>query len=300
VRDQAGEESDWLVRSAEDEEALRQQIRKLGHEILAIEPYDFQEWLDRAAGEACKAVEARQRGDKIEFRSALWAELKQYLFFQFHGKCAYCESQCLHVTYGDVEHYRPKRQVSEAPDHPGYWWLAYVPTNLLPCCERCNRHRGKMNHFPVHDNAWARCPESLPEERPLLLHPGHDDPQGHFEWVPPLDPEAPISVVRGISEEGKTSIEIYNLNRGELPTIRGAALLQLQRDLGLAVANGTAGALYQKILSGETAYSAALAAEIESLLEELTGRWSRARSEDRPPSRMPPPIRDARSSAEKR
>ena len=43
------------------------------------------------------------------------------LDLSYNHKCAYCER----VTKADVEHYRPKKKVSEDADHPGYYWLCY-------------------------------------------------------------------------------------------------------------------------------------------------------------------------------
>src|SRR5262245_43420933 len=57
----------------------------------------------------------------------------------FHGKCAYCESSYRAVDSRDVEHFRPKGGVTEAPEHPGYWWLAASWSSLLPSCPPCNQ-----------------------------------------------------------------------------------------------------------------------------------------------------------------
>ena len=70
----------------------------------------------------------------------------------FFGKCAYCESLITNNQPGDVDHYRPKGRVMDANNkpvmittalgenpHPGYYWLAYQFSNLLPSCIDCNR-----------------------------------------------------------------------------------------------------------------------------------------------------------------
>jgi 5-methylcytosine-specific restriction endonuclease McrA len=79
----------------------------------------------------------------------------------FYGKCAYCEAPIRDYQPGDVEHFRPKAGVSDENgqavflfdeegqvqvgadgkpvEHPGYYWLAYEWTNLLPACAKCNQ-----------------------------------------------------------------------------------------------------------------------------------------------------------------
>jgi hypothetical protein len=51
-------------------------------------------------------------------------EVCQWLDRIYNEKCAYCESIYRAVDSRDIEHFRPKAGVTEAPEHPGYWWLA--------------------------------------------------------------------------------------------------------------------------------------------------------------------------------
>jgi len=291
VRDAGGDEFTWLLRCGGDEARMRREVEARGYELLSAEPYDFGEWLARAEREARKAVEIRQRGEACDFRPALWGELKQYLFDLFRGKCAYCEGKVLHVASGDVEHYRPKRKVSEDPAHPGYYWLAYDIGNLLPCCERCNRNRAKMNRFPVRDGAWAHCPEELERERPLLLHPYRDEPREHLEFLPSGARAGtaertglPLSIVRGLTEEGKTSVDVYNLNRGDLPSYRGEAQARLRQDLAAALLGGSTRNLLHRLASGEPEYSSALLAEAKAILDELALEFEEERRQEAVPS----------------
>lgn len=111
----------------------------------------------------------------------------------FRGRCAFCEVDETVNSFGDAEHYRPKRPVEAldavgkmkpikvgAEEHPGYGWLAYDWRNLVPACSKCNTY--KANQFPVagvHCIApTAKKSESTEElntfERPLLLHPYFD------------------------------------------------------------------------------------------------------------------------------
>ena len=50
-----------------------------------------------------------------------------------YGKCMYCESKVLHVSYGDVEHIKPK---SKFPTLEFEW------TNLGFVCSKCNIAKG--------------------------------------------------------------------------------------------------------------------------------------------------------------
>ena len=98
-------------------------------------------------------------------------------------KCAYCETLCK----AEIEHYRPKRGVTEDTSHNGYYWLCYEWSNLVPSCRYCNTEGGKGNQFPIkgtrvkmplfdahlkldkeHIKANANI---LLSEQPYLLHP---------------------------------------------------------------------------------------------------------------------------------
>lgn len=84
-------------------------------------------------------------GDKgFSFAAYKGDDVVNSLQHLFHGKCAYCESRYTSTQPVDVEHYRPKGGVEEAPDHGGYWWLAMKWENLLPSCIDCNRRRKQV------------------------------------------------------------------------------------------------------------------------------------------------------------
>jgi len=128
----------------------------------------WQTWQAKADAATVAAIDAWERGEKVEFKDAIWGELKQWLLDKvFHGKCAYCETRAVRYP-GHAEHFRPKGRVDvrdpgtgrsvpasvEWPDgnvatHPGYFWLAYHWKNLLPACQACNSGRGKQNQFPL-------------------------------------------------------------------------------------------------------------------------------------------------------
>jgi hypothetical protein len=69
-------------------------------------------------------------------------DVKAALRLAQHDKCGFCESKISHIAFGDVEHFRPKSAIRNAPGEalvsPGYFWLAYDWGNLLFACECCN------------------------------------------------------------------------------------------------------------------------------------------------------------------
>lgn len=139
-------------------------------------------------------------------------EVKEALIAAQHGKCAFCESKVCHVSYGDIEHFRPKagykQRVEDKLGRPGYYWLAYEWDNLFFCCQLCNQ-RFKKNHFPLKNgrNRARSHTHSLDAEKPLLIHPLRLDPTAHIEFRH----EHAAALAR--SSEGKTTISIMGLNR---------------------------------------------------------------------------------------
>ncbi|HEX3125774.1 MAG TPA: hypothetical protein VH394_00440 [Thermoanaerobaculia bacterium] len=277
VRDVHGTESTLLKRGT-DEGSVRSGLEARGYTVLGVEPYDFQDWLERAKAETEKAIAAG--GKDYEFRAELWKELKLHLFDLFEGKCAYCEACVQDVAFGEVEHYRPKRQVEECPDHPGYYWLAYDLTNLLPSCQLCNGYPAKMNHFPVRDKAWARRREEMEREKPLLLNPYLHNPREHLRFRPLREnsDRLPLSQVEGRTEEGKTSVEVLRLNRPNLASARALAQQRIRQQLMAAFFTANARAVWQRLFTGQEEFSSAALAEAESLLAELQGEYQDEKS----------------------
>jgi len=142
-------------------------------------------------------------GGQVTDIASNWRDTKDQLLIETHNKCAYCESDITTVSYGDVEHYRPKSV---------YWWLAYVYDNYLASCAICNqRFKGKKFEFlgPVSPppnilststdaelDAMAKVliPDPLDldaitvfedlhrTESPLIPNPYIDDPEPMFVW----------------------------------------------------------------------------------------------------------------------
>jgi hypothetical protein len=153
------------------------------------------------------------------------SEVHEFLNAYYFDKCAYCESH----NNPEIEHYRPKGRVTEDTNHPGYYWLCYEWTNLIPSCHDCNAVNGKLNQFPIlgtrlmgpvlsanrnldplHQSAHTNL---LLAERPYLIHPEIDDPANYLGFE--IDPEGVGIKIIGIDQEGRgeRSIQICDLNR---------------------------------------------------------------------------------------
>jgi uncharacterized protein (TIGR02646 family) len=173
---------------------------------------------DCAAHDACPADYAKAKDPKkFEFDWAIYAspEVKRALRKAQSDKCCFCEAKVTHVSPGDVEHFRPKAAFRQRPGgpltRPGYFWLAYEWTNLLFCCEICNR-RGKANLFPLVDPSVRATPRGrdVGAEQPLFIDPAADNPEEHIEF---RDERA---YPRDRSRRGRRTIDALQLNRREL------------------------------------------------------------------------------------
>lgn len=124
-------------------------------------------------------------------RSINYRKVKEALAVEFDNKCAYCGSALGITDFGNIEHFSP---VSKFPDQ------ALNPDNLLFVCQVCNI--SKADKFPVDANG-----------APLLLNPKTDKFNEHIR----LNPDGTVSP---LTERGKVTIQILNLNRAGLVEIR--------------------------------------------------------------------------------
>ena len=190
-----------------------------------MEPgHKWDKWKMNADSETKKMIKSVENGNSPIFKQNIWKKYKLFLNDLFHEKCAYCEGKYGAGFHLAVEHHRPKDKVtidrSPAPlkvkdkkgreiEHPGYYWLTYDCDNLALSCNKCNGSSGKWNQFPISGKR-ACCPEdSLDEEKPLILNPYKDDPKKHIKF-------GKFGVVSGISEKGRKSVDVYNIDRKEL------------------------------------------------------------------------------------
>ena len=159
-----------------------------------------------------KAYDAGERDFGKKFKDSIYAHktVKDQLLEDQNHKCCFCEE--IAIESSDVEHFRPKGKVSEAPGHPGYYWLVYDWENLLSCCSTCNS-RTKNFWFPLVDP--SKRVEShqgdIAQEEPLFLYPVQDEPMQHIKFDK--------FTMEGITDKGKRTVQekggLY-LNRREL------------------------------------------------------------------------------------
>lgn len=194
--------------------------------------------------------------EKHSFDSSIWKKAKSQLLAETHDKCAYCETPTAVVTFGDVEHYRPKSK---------YWWLAYCLDNYLASCAICNqkfkkdkfliknpglrppRVRSNSTDSRLETLAQSMAPDPLDtaavadfkqkhtNEGPLLINPYVDDPSDVFAWRA----DEQIQEVELIANPQRPNAadfveaaeDIYGLNRSQLrreryPTFRAYTLFK--------------------------------------------------------------------------
>lgn len=230
--------------------------------VVFVEP-DTREWKQWRA-KAQKEIEKQRYvpGGEVKIKTNLYKERRDDIVRLFNGKCAYCEQKILYVTRageveqldqaGDVEHFRPKGRLTDQNhksvrykidgqeyDHPGYYWLAYDPMNLLLACAACNRPwtnalnrlYGKWDMFPITDERnRANCPADLSgrapdqQEKPLLINPLDPNykPEKHFSFKPKTGELIAKTV------EAQTCIDLLGLNRDGLLDARKTLYLHIE------------------------------------------------------------------------
>ena len=184
--------------------------------------------------------------EKHSFASHRWKEAKPQLIRETNGRCAYCEVRFNAVAYGDVEHYRPKKN---------YWWLAYSYDNYLPSCQLCNQ-KFKKDKFPVKYKALTPpkisknytsaklktlagkiTPNPIDidsgysydlfykdyfKERPYCINPYYEDPALYFSYKFD-DISREVEIVpkkRSLKKYVDEAHNVYGLNRKELKVMR--------------------------------------------------------------------------------
>lgn len=199
----------------------------------------------------------KEKRKKFKYKRYSHVTVKDALKEMCHNKCAYCESTFLHVYYGDIEHFRPKKFVGtkKEPKVPGYYWLANNWDNLLLSCLFCNQAKtqmikkedklvkitlGKQNQFPLNDETlynkvrshvtWENGDGKKDDEARLIINPCIDDPEKHLEY----NMEG-IVIPKKVSQnnkkiddpKGSSSIDVYALQRVYLVQERKKRLIDL-------------------------------------------------------------------------
>lgn len=174
----------------------------------------------------CAAYEQGER--KFDFKSGVYGHetVKAALINMQHDKCCFCESKLTHISYGDVEHYRPKGGYKQNDSEPlqalGYYWLAYDWNNLLLSCTLCNQQY-KKNLFPLldKDKRARNHHDDISEEHPLLINPSIVNPQEYIGFRE----EYPYAINHSVY--GQTTINALGLDREALNEKRRTELANL-------------------------------------------------------------------------
>lgn len=199
----------------------------------------WDDWRQRCLDATDSLITDFNNGIKPQFTD-LYKELKHDYYINdenpFWSKCSYCERN-IRNQFGDIEHYRPEGKVTDEKNneitrlvdqkkekHPGYYWLAYEFTNLMPSCARCNRPTnlpsgkkekqiGKWCKFPVNDYRAWEVNEEVNEE-PLLINPLVDDPSEHLTFDPST------GIIGWKTKKGEMTVSVFGLNEYDLPDRR--------------------------------------------------------------------------------
>ena len=158
-----------------------------------------------------------RKGKKnFEFDSKIYGHttVKKALIKAQYDKCCFCESKVTGISFGDVEHFRPKGGFRQKPKgllgKPGYYWLAYEWSNLFFSCQLCNQ-RFKRNLFPLKkpgDRAISHN-DDINAEKPMFISPA-ENPEQHISF------RKEIAYAIDDDPRGKATIEALGLNRDEL------------------------------------------------------------------------------------
>jgi|GEM_PF-4324276 len=162
----------------------------------------------------------------VEFKLYKEESIKDALEQLFNEKCAYCESKIKHASPFHIEHWRPKKKVTERKGHNGYYWLASEWDNLLLACPTCNTQH-KKTFFPIDvGSSYAIKSEDdyRTLEKPLLVNPCETDPEKIFTYTR-------HGMITSENISGKKSIEVYGLFRSRLVGIRKKRADNVLREL---------------------------------------------------------------------
>jgi len=162
----------------------------------------------------------KEKFDKSErefsFDSGIYGDstVKEELVRLQDDKCCFCEAKITHISYGDVEHFRPKAgwvQDNEPLNKPGYYWLAYDWENLFLSCQICNQ-RYKKNYFPLADNSKRAKShkDNIDAEEPLFIHPAKENPEKFIAFKD----EVPVTVNN--DPRGDRTIKELGIDREKL------------------------------------------------------------------------------------
>ena len=156
-------------------------------------------------------------------------EVKESLIKIQDYKCCFCESKIGHISYGDVEHFRPKGggvQNDEKINKPGYYWLSYQWSNLLLSCQICNQ-RYKKNYFPLlpYSTRAISHHDDIKIEQPVFINPADEEAEALITF----NEEIPKAV--NDNERGNERIKKLGLDRELLNEKNRRIRLNMIRDI---------------------------------------------------------------------
>lgn len=176
----------------------------------------------------------KQAGKSFEYHVYANDKVKSAVSEVSSNKCAYCEIETRAGYDGDIEHFRPKGEVTEdggVSIKPGYYWMGAKWENLFLSCQHCNQSRkqpqvdgkiitmGKKNQFPLTDGRKrVRVhTKDISEEEPyrLLIDPCIENPLDYLDF----------------SEDGIVSARIYKDGTADLKGQASIYVFALQRKL---------------------------------------------------------------------
>jgi uncharacterized protein (TIGR02646 family) len=157
--------------------------------------YNNHKALARLSTDTCKNdIKESVKKKKGEYSSSRYGhvEIREELASIYHGKCCYCEVKIRPACPEEVEHYRPKAEISGVNSN-GYYWLGNEWSNLMLICRTCNGKKStkfplnnelhRVKSHPVNSKSkldWKKIPYNsgyLNQERPLLINPEYHYPE---------------------------------------------------------------------------------------------------------------------------
>jgi uncharacterized protein (TIGR02646 family) len=137
--------------------------------------------------------------------------IRDQLHTMFNYKCAFCESHILHVSYSQIEHFRPKHRF---PEQCFEWH------NLLLACGVCNGAKYKGTKFPEAADGGP------------FINPVEEEPNDYFNFV--INPETGVAEVIPNSNRGETTERELGLNRSDLVRHRSEVVMKIVLLAGMA------------------------------------------------------------------
>ncbi len=130
--------------------------------------------------------------------------VRNQLQVMFGSKCAFCESHIRHVSYDQIEHFRPKHRFPE---------LCFEWDNLLLACGGCNGAKYKGTKFPEAADGGP------------YVNPVEEEPNDFFDFV--INPHTELAEVIPKVLRGETTERDLGLNRPDLLQHRSKAVFNI-------------------------------------------------------------------------